>query len=145
MTVVYDIYPDLNLIIYVCMGSVSAVDFFNIGDQVPQDSRFHANLNIMIDFFDAELETSVSDLRLAVRKHSESDQRGHAVGRTAVLTNSRALVHLGEALKVISLDTISNFRVFHNTGDAVRWLNLSEAEALAGWQETRLKAEAAVS
>lgn len=39
MPVYYDIFSDLNLVIYVCTGVVTPVDFFKTGDNVALDPR----------------------------------------------------------------------------------------------------------
>jgi hypothetical protein len=141
MAVVYDIFPDLNLVIYVCIDDVTPAAFFRIGDQVALDVRFRAHMNIIIDFQDAELETVTSDLKLAIKKYQHADQSGQPVGRTAILTKSKAMIHLGEALKIISLESITNFGIFHRGEDVVHWLELPIEQTLACWSMTRARLE----
>jgi hypothetical protein len=137
MPVIYNIFPELNLVIYVCTGVVTPTDFFKVGDQVLLDPRLQNKTKVIIDFSNADLDTSVSDLQLAIHKYKEAKQMGKEVGQTAVLTTNAGLRHLGEAITLLSLDTISNFSIFHNEFDAIHWLGLPEGEARQHWSELR--------
>ncbi len=95
--------------------------------------------NVIIDFYLAELEISVADLRFAIEKMKETKQRGQEV-RTAVLTKSTSLKFLGDALKLMSAESPFEFSIFNTEKDAIRWLNLSEEESLQFWMETRKNA-----
>ena len=139
MPVHYDISPRLNLVLYICTETVSAVNFFQAGDKVTLDSRLQLKTNVIIDFYLAELEISVADLRFAVEKMKETKQRGQEV-RTAVLTKSTSLKFLGDALKLMSAESPFEFSIFNTEKDAIRWLNLSEEESLQFWMETRKNA-----
>ncbi len=136
MPVHYDISPSLNLVLYICTETVSAVNFFQAGDKVTLDSRLQLKTNVIIDFYLAELEISVADLRFAIEKMKETKQRGREV-RTAVLTKSTSLKFLGDALKLMSTESPFEFSIFNTEKDAIRWLNLSEEESLQFWMETR--------
>ena len=72
MPVTYNIFPELDLIIYVCTGVVTPTEFFKVGDEVIQDSRSKGNMKVILDFFNADLDTSVSDIQLAIFKHKEA-------------------------------------------------------------------------
>lgn len=113
--------------------------FFQVGDEVARDPRLLARMDVSLDFFDAQLETSSSDLKLAAAKYAEARQREITLGRTAVLTASTTLKHLANALRALSQGAIEDFGVFHTQLDAVRWLGLPETETLARWAETRQK------
>jgi hypothetical protein len=134
MPVTYNIFPELDLIIYVCTGEVTPTEFFKVGDEVIQDSRTKENMKVILDFFNAELDTSVSDIQLAIFKNKEAKQKGKEVGQTAVHTQSTAMKFLGEALRQISFDSINNFSIFHNQYDAIRWLGLQEESVITLWE-----------
>jgi hypothetical protein len=140
MPVYYDIFSDFNLVIYVCTGEVTPVDFFKIADNVTLDPRLKEEIKVIIDFFYADLETAVSDLHLAITKDKEAKQRGQRNGQTAVLTTSTALKYVGDALRLLSIDTITNFGIFHSEQDVIHWLGLPEKEALRCWSDIRSKA-----
>ena len=74
MPVHYDISPSLNLVLYICTETVSTVKFFEAGDRVTLDSRLSQNTSVIIDFYLAELEVSVTDLRFAIEKMMETKQ-----------------------------------------------------------------------
>lgn len=139
MPVHYDISPSLNLVLYICTETVSTVKFFEAGDRVTLDSRLSQNTSVIIDFYLAELEVSVTDLRFAIEKMMETKQRGQEV-RTAVLTKSTSLKFLGDALKLMSAESPFDFGIFNTEKDAIQWLNLSEQETLQFWMETRKSA-----
>lgn len=143
MPVAYDIFPELNLVIYVCAGVVTPTDFFKAGDQALLDPRLQNKTRVIIDFLNADLDTSVSDLELAIRKYKEAKQIGKEVGQTAVFTTNAGLRHLGENIKLLSLDAISNFGIFHNDLDAIHWLGLPEGEVRQHWSELKEKAQKA--
>ncbi len=140
MPVYYDIFSDLNLVIYVCTGVVTPVDFFKTGDNVALDPRLKEEMKVIIDFFYSDLETAVSDLQLAITKDKEARQRGTRNGQTAVLTTSTALIYLGDALRLLSIDSITNFGIFHNEQDVIHWLSIPDRETLRCWSEARSKA-----
>lgn len=133
MSVIYEIYPDLNLVLYICTGTVTPVEFFLVGDEVALDPRLKAEMKIIIDFSQADLETTLSDLKLAIQKNKESEQAGKNLGQTAVLTKSSALKYLGDALRLVSQNSVNNFGIFHTELDVVHWLDLPETDALARW------------
>ncbi len=139
MPVHYNISPSLNLVLYICTETVSTVKFFEAGDRVTLDSRLSQNTSVIIDFYLAELEVSVTDLRFAIEKMMETKQRGQEV-RTAVLTKSTSLKFLGDALKLMSAESPFDFGIFNTEKDAIQWLNLSEQETLQFWMETRKSA-----
>jgi hypothetical protein len=139
MPIYYDIFSDLNLVIYVCIGTVTPVNFFKIADVVTLDPRLKTEMKVIIDFFHANLEITVSDLKLAITKDKEAKQRGQKVGQTAVLTKSSALKYAGDALRLLSIDSITNFGIFHTEQDAIHWLKLPDKETLLCWSEIRSK------
>ena len=134
MPVIYNIFPELNLIIYVGTGVVTPTEFFRVGDEVLQNPSVTENMKIILDFFNAELDTSVSDIRLAIFKNKEARDLGKGVGQTAVYTRSAAMKFLGEALRQISFDSVTNFNIFHNQRDAILWLGLQEEVVIAKWE-----------
>lgn len=139
MPVHYDISPNLNLVVYICTETVTAVKFFKTGDEVALDPRFQPKMNVIIDFYLTELELSTSDLRFALEKMKETKQNGQEV-RTAVLTKSTSLKFLGDALHLMQTESPFDFGIFNTEKDAMRWLGLDEEEALLFWTETRKNA-----
>ncbi len=139
MPVYYDISPSLNLVMYICTETVSSVKFFEAGDKVALDPRLKSNTNVIIDFYLAELEISVADLRFAIEKMRETKQKGQEV-RTAVLTKSTSLKFLGDTLKLMTVESPFEFNIFNTEKDAVRWLGFPEQDALQFWIETRKNA-----
>lgn len=136
MPIHYDISTNLNLVVYICTKTVSAATFFQAGDKVALDPRLQPKMNIIIDFYLAELELAASDLRFAIEKMKETRQRGHEV-RTAVLTKSTSMKFLGDAIKFMSHESPFDFSIFNTEKDAVRWLGISEEDALLFWTKTR--------
>ena len=139
MPVHYDISTNLNLVVYICTKTVSAATFFQVGDKVALDPRLQPKMNVIIDFYLAELELAASDLRFAIEKMKETRQRGHEV-RTAVLTKSTSMKFLGDAIKFMSHESPFDFSIFNTEKDAVRWLGLPAEDTLQFWMETRANA-----
>jgi hypothetical protein len=96
-------------------------------------------MKIIIDFFHADLETTVSDLNLAITKDKEAKQRGQRISQTAVLTKSSTLKYAGDALRLLSIDSVANFSIFHTEQDVIHWLGLSENETLRCWSDIKSK------
>ena len=109
MPVIYKIFPEQDLIIYVGMGLITPTEFFKVGDEVLQNSHTKENMMVILDFFNAELETSVADIHLAIFKNKEAKELGKGIGQTAVYTRSAAMKFLGEALRQISFDSVANW------------------------------------
>ncbi|MBN8655423.1 MAG: hypothetical protein J0M11_06760 [Anaerolineae bacterium] len=138
MPVIYKIFPEQHLIIYVGMGLITPTEFFKVGDEVLQNSHTKENMMVILDFFNAELETSVADIHLAIFKNKEAKELGKGIGKTAVYTRSATMKFLGEALRQISFDSVTNFSIFHNRRDTILWLGLPEELTIANW-ETLIK------
>jgi len=85
-------------------------------------------MKIIIDIVDAEIDTSVSDLRLAIEKNKMLTANGQKLGQTAVYTQSTSLKFMADALKIMSPDAPSTFSLCSNRHDAISWLGLSEFE-----------------
>ena len=134
MPVIYHVFPEHNLIIYVGTGVITPTEFFMVGDEVLQNPHAKENMKVILDFFNAELDTSVSDIRLAIFKNKEARALGKGIGQTAVYTRSAAMKFLGEALRQISFDSVTNFSIFHNQRDAIQWLGLQEESVIANWE-----------
>lgn len=143
MPVTYNIFPELDLVIYVCVGTVTPTEFFKVGDQVLLDPRLKDKTKVILDLFNADLDTSVSDIHLAIFKNKEAQKLGKEVGQTAVYTRSTSLRFLGETLRHLSFETVTNFSIFHNQYDAIQWLGLSEEEVLNAWAELEKQISAA--
>ena len=133
MPVIYKIFPEQDLIIYVGMGLITPTEFFKVGDEVLQEPNAKENMKVILDFFNAELETSVADIHLAIFKNKEAKELGKGIGQTAVYTRSAAMKFLGEALRQISFDSVTNFSIFHNRRDAIQWLGLPEELTITYW------------
>ena len=141
MPVQYEISPELNLLIYICTDSLTGEKFFEVSDKVPLDSKYKPKMKIVIDIFSAEIDTSLSDLYLAIEKNKEMKRSGHELGQAAVFTKSSSLKFLGDALKLMSPEAPSNFGIFNNKQDVVRWLGLSDVEdqAIQFWEKAKSK------
>jgi hypothetical protein len=133
MPIIYKIFPEQNLVIYVGMGLITPTEFFKVGDEALQEPNAKENMKVILDFFNAELETSVADIHLAIFKNKEAKELGKGIGQTAVYTRSAAMEFLGEALRQISFDSVTNFSFFHNRRDAILWLGLPEELTTANW------------
>lgn len=134
MPITYKIFPELNLIIYIGAGVITPTEFFKVGDEVLHNPQAKENMKVILDFFNAELETSVADIHLAIFKNKEAKELGKGIGQTAVYTRSAAMKFLGEALRQISFDSVTNFSIFHNQRDAILWLGLQEEVVIANWE-----------
>lgn len=142
MPVIYEIHPELNLIIYVCTGTITTRNFFEAGDQVALDPRLKAKMNIIIDVFDSEIETSVSDLQLIIYKNKESKDAGRELGKSAIYTASTALKLLGDTIHLLSMESISPFGFFTHENDLIAWLGLPQDETRQRWAALKQKARA---
>ena len=139
MPVHYNISTDLNLVTYICSGPVTAAKFFETGDKVSQDPRLQQKTSVIIDFYLAEIDIVVSDLRFAIEKMKETKKKGQEV-RTAVLTKSTGLRFLADALQLMTAESPFDFHICNTERDAIRWLGLPKEETLSFWTETRKSA-----
>lgn len=128
MAIYYNISPQLNILIYVCTGVFTGATFFETGDKVNLDPRFTLGMKVIIDIDRAEIEASVSDLHLAVAKNKQIKESGKEMGQTAVYTQSTSLKFLGNALRMFSPEAPTNFGIYHDKLEAIRWLGYSETE-----------------
>ena len=132
MPIKYHIHPEADLILYICTGTISALEFFKVAEQAGFDPHYRNGMKIIIDFFSADLETTISDLRLAIAENKKVTQRGQALGQTAVITKSSGLKFLGDALKLMS-DSMPAIGMFNTRKDAIKWLNLNASDLPDHW------------
>lgn len=139
MPVTYDISPELNLIIYICSGTINIADFFKVADEVTFDARLKEEMKIIIDVFSTELEILPSDLHMVIEKNREMAKQGRTLGQLAIFTKSSSLRLLADAFRLMSTEVSFNFGIFNTSQDAIRWLNLaeSEQEVIKFWQHTK--------
>jgi hypothetical protein len=128
MPILYDIAPQLNLVIYVCADSLTGLKFFETADRAAADSRYSPKMKIIIDILHAEINTSVSDMHLAIEKNKQLKQNGHELGQAAVLTDSPGLNFLADSLRLMSSEAPKDFALFNNRKDIISWMGFLEHE-----------------
>jgi len=132
MPVKYHILPEVDLVLYICTDTITTFEFFKVAELAGLDPCYRSGMKIIIDFFSADLETSISDLRLAIAENNRAIQRGQVLGQTAVITKSSSLKFLGDALKLMS-DSFPTIRIFNTRKDAIKWMNLNASDLSAHW------------
>lgn len=145
MPILYDISPEINLLIYICTETLNGVKFFETADKAVQDPYYRPQMKMIIDISTAEIDTSVSDMRLAIEKNKILMAGGQKLGLVAVYTQSTSLKFLADALKIMSPDAPSTFSLCSNKRDAISWLGLSELEkeVVQFWDAASAKASKA--
>ncbi len=136
MPIVYNINPELHLVVYVFRGYCTANEYFNLYHAIHQkDSRRHYGMKILMDVFNGSLDFDVEGMRIAKSIVVENKRNGHPRDRVAVLTKSSALMNVREAF-VLFIGEPMELEVFHNFHDAAQWLGFTEKEEQAErfWQ-----------
>ncbi len=136
MPVTYNILPEKNLIIYFCSKSITSSEFFKVAELAGLDPRYSIGQRIIIDFFNANFETSLSDLKAAVAENQKVIQRGGRLGKTAVISKSASLKFMRDALMLLAGESLPPVDIFSTAKDALKWLDIDESCEAEIWESS---------
>jgi hypothetical protein len=143
MPIRYDINPELNLVIYVCKGEITAVDLFHTSDVVLSDPRRKPGLTAIYDMFFAVENIQLEDMDQAIRRLERAAEPDSGVGPRVLLTRSDGIHLLVKTMKLLPSNPPIQIEAFHTIEEAIVALGLMNVhdKTVQFWQECNLRYE----
>ena len=138
MPIHYNINSQLNMLIFVCTGSVTAAEFFQTADMVYSDARRKTGLITIVDLFSAVENFHLKDIYDAIKRIEKSAERGFGAGPMVLLSRSTGIHVLADTFQLLPSKAGFKMKAFHTMEDAIKWLGCSEfkQEIMEFWQDT---------
>ncbi len=135
----YDIFPELNLLIYIGFGTCTGHDFFATADQADLDERRKRGMKVMIDVTSAQLEVGMRDVWHVIEHGRKVAAANVGFDENVVITHDHGLKFLSDTLALLSEDTRQAVGIFYTSDDAIFHLGLKNfhSEIIACWQELK--------
>ena len=129
MSIRYNIFPSLDLLLYVFEGDCAAKQYFDLYHEIhKQDARRHYGMKVLMDLSHGSIELENNSLSVAKQIIVNNRTDGRPRDRVAMLSTSSSLSKLKEAFVLIADDLPLELEVFHNIKDTIDWLGLSDHE-----------------
>lgn len=124
----YDIYPDLNLILFTYEGVLRAGDVIELADRVDADPGYTRTINELADFralewvdFDKKTLTNLSTLLMGLYLRSSRSKK------IAILLPAKSLHPAAKTFaRIVSGSTPISIRIFEKLAPALAYLELNE-------------------
>jgi hypothetical protein len=141
MPIRYIIQPEMDLLLYVFEGHVTAAEYFDMYYAVYKDADRHHGMKVLFDVFNCELDFGSTFLKDSVALMRGNREAAYPPDHVAVMTVASGLDYLTDAIKLLSDEMPVFMQVFYNFSDAVRWLGLGdrEEEVREFWQAFKKK------
>jgi hypothetical protein len=138
MPIRYNISPELNIVIYVCRGTITAGEIFKAADLVVLDKRCKPGLITIFDLLFAVENIHLKDIYEAIRRVEKNVESGFMFGPIMLLSRSRGIHILADTIKLLQRKTPFKINGSNTMEDAIISLGLSEVcqEIIEFWQES---------
>ena len=142
MSIRYIIQPDMDLLLYVFEGHVTAAEYFNTYHDVYLGAGRHHGMKVLCDLFNCEPEFGSTFFKESIALMRENREQGHPPDHVAIMATASGYDYLISAIKLLSGEMPVFLQVFYNFSDAILWLELGdqEEEAREFWQAFKKKA-----
>ncbi len=137
MPIHYDIYPDLDLLLYIFTGECTGRQYLDLYHSIYlNDERRHHGMKVLMDICNGGIDFDLESLKGAISIVADNKENGRPRDRVALLTRSSNINELTNTLATLADDLPLELEVFYNFQDAVRWLGLTETEkeAIEFWE-----------
>src|SRR5215212_4947062 len=128
MPIRYSISPELNMLMFICKGSVSAAEFFQMADRILGDSRRRTGFITIVDLFSAVEDFHLKDIYEAIRRMEKSSEGGLEPGSVVLLSRSTGIHVLSDTFNLLATKARFKMKAFHTMEDAIKWLNLLDLQ-----------------
>lgn len=138
---VYKIYPELNLILEVCLGSPSLEDLINFKKQEIKDLQYKGNYNIIVNISEIKLDTKYDyNFSKYIELINEESKLLLNKRHTAIYTKSPEQVVFGTLLKKTIEDLPMRLKIVSTLNVALDWAMVSlEKESFIKDEINKLK------
>ena len=139
MPICYNISPALNMVIYVCKGSITAAEIFKTADLVYSDERRKPNLITVLDLLSAVENIHVKDIYDTIEQINVTAEKenGLVPEPIVLLSRSNGIHDLVNAIQLLPSKVPFKMDAFYTMEDAIISLGLLAVrqEILHFWQE----------
>jgi hypothetical protein len=143
MPVHYHISPALNMILFICEGSVTGPELFHASELAKGDRRFQYGMFIAIDLFSAKDRFELADIQLAVARMNETAEKGFERGKILLLSASTGVHLLVDMINLLPSEVDIKLRAFQSLDEAIdSWgLSASKDQVIQFWNESHSSAD----
>lgn len=136
MPIRYSIHPELNMILYIGEGVVTAQEFFKAAKAASQDSRRKWGMTNIIDMLGAEEDFDLQDIRQAIENSKSFLRQGLQLEPMAVLSYSTGIRLIADAVKMMADGIQMEFDVYGSIEESLPSLGYSHCmeEALSFYE-----------
>jgi len=113
---------------FICKGSVSAAEFFQMADRILGDSRRRTGFITIVDLFSAVEDFHLKDIYEAIRRMEKSSEGGLEPGSVVLLSRSTGIHVLSDTFNLLATKARFKMKAFHTMEDAIKWLNLLDLQ-----------------
>jgi hypothetical protein len=138
MPIRYNISPELNMVIYVCRGTITAAEIFKAADMVFLDERCKHGMITVFELLFAVPNIQLRDIYEAIERVEKYARIGFKFGPIVLLSRSRGLFFLAETINMLQKLTLFKINAAHTMEDVIVSLGLLERrqEIVQFWQES---------
>jgi hypothetical protein len=139
MPIRFGINPDLDLLVYVFDGPLSAKDYFHAYKTAYGDERRHHGMKVFMDLTNAELDFETADFWEGIAIVRTNRDSGFDPDHVAILASNSSMQYLADTIKFLADELPMHLSVFHNPLDAISWLDLTkkESDVLQFWSNLK--------
>lgn len=128
MPIRYCINPELNMILYIGEGVVTAAEYFKTANTASQDLRRRWGMVTVVDMLSAEEDFDLQDIRRAIDLGKGYLEQGLKLESVIVLSYSTGIRLVADAVKMMSVDVQLDFEVFTSIEEMIGALGYSDCK-----------------
>ncbi len=126
MSIRYYINPELNIILFVGKGIVTGSEYFKAAGIATEDKLRKWGMVTIIDVFSVETDFDLQDMKHAIEFNNELPKKGLEPEQVILLTESKGMHFIDEAIKALSSKIPIKFDVVSTLDELISLLNISE-------------------
>jgi hypothetical protein len=139
MPFLYDICPELNLLVYIGSGTITVDEYYATLALISADSRKTQSMLTLIDLLSASAIVELENFSRIIDRVNARAEKGLPVEPTAILTLDKGLVLTGETINLLPSKVPLQIEVVYTIEEAIAFLGLVDykQEVIAFWKKTR--------
>ena len=122
----YYISPELNIILFIGEGLLTGSEFFKVADLVEHDERRKWGMITIVDALSAETDFELEDMHHAIDFTNNLSQKGIEPEQVVVLTHSKGIQLISNAIKILSSKVPIKFDVYNTLDELISSLGFLE-------------------
>ena len=126
MPIQYHFNPDLNIILFIGEELMTGSEFFKAVELASHDEYRKWGMITIVDALSAELDFELEDMHHAIEFTNNLSQKGLEPEQVAVLTNSKGIQLISNAIKIFPSKVPIKFDVYNTLDDLIYSLGSSE-------------------